>query len=305
MTLPNKEDVIITHYGCSDFTNEMHTVFWLGAIYFENGNKTYFFVSGNEEENIKEYFNFLKNNKHKQILHWSMNTPQFGFTALRSRYQELTAQKIEINFINKIDLSEFLKEKYGINYIARDKGRLNNLATLNGFSGYSDKIEISSKNDAVNRLELFFSIYQAEQQGCLKVNFNQNKKYASTPLFSTNIVDEVIDILKQHFGENQHLALKELLKNGKTPTNKLYFMNNGNKLLDVFKQLIEKNLITNCSKAELEKWIYNHFEFRNRTTKKIQNYKPKTINDTISNINAKPTCKNPLLTIDNGIITKI
>lgn len=182
MKLPNKENVIITHYGCSHFDSKIHTVYWIGAIYFENSNKKYFFVSGNEINNIKEYFNFLRNNKHKQILHWSMNSPKFGFMALRSRYEELTDQNINLDFIKDLDLSEYLKEKFGVDYIERES-RLNNLATLNGFSGVSKKVEVSSKNDGADRLELFYSIYQADQQGCLKV-------------LSTNNAANIVETLK-------------------------------------------------------------------------------------------------------------
>lgn len=303
MNLPNKENVIITHYGCEDFNNHSNIVFWLGAIYFEKGKKKYFYASDNEKDNIKEYLNFIKKNKNKQILHWSMNTPKFGFMALKCRYEELTDQKINLHNINDIDLSEYMKEKYGVNYVERD-GRLNNLAILNGFSGVSKKIEVKSRNNAADRLELLFSIYQADQQGCLKVNSNDTNKYVSNPQFAKSIIDEVLDILKEHFEENQHLSLRKLLENGSTPPSKLYFLNNGNKLLDTFKKLIESNLITNCNKAELEKWIYTHFKFRNRITKESQNYKLKTINDTISNKTSKPPCKNPLLSIVNGVIIK-
>lgn len=182
MNLPNKENVIITHYGCSDFNIEIHTVFWIGAIYFENGQKKYLFLNGNEIDILEEYFSFLRKNKHKQILHWSMNTPKFGFMPLSCRYVELTGKNINLDFIKVIDLSEYLKEKYGVNYI-EPEGRLNNLATLNGFSGVSKKVEVSSKNDGADRLELFYSIYQADQQGCLKV-------------LSTNNAANIVETLK-------------------------------------------------------------------------------------------------------------
>ncbi len=173
MKLPNNENAIITHYGCSAFESNTHTVYWIGAIYYEKKIKKYFYVSGNEKDNIKEYFDFIRKNKHKKFLHWSMNSPKYGFKALGCRYEELTSHIIDSNFIDDLDLSEYFKEKYGINYIERKGGRLNNLATLNGFSGVSNKIEISLKNEAVNRLELLFSIYQAEQQGFLKVETNK------------------------------------------------------------------------------------------------------------------------------------
>lgn len=170
MELPISDDVLITHYGCSDFSSDTHNVFWIGAVYYKNSKKIYFFVSGNEEENIKEYYDFIKLNKDKKIIHWSMNSPKFGFIPIWERYKELTGIDLDFDFDNDIDLSEYFKEKYGTNYISRENGRLNNLAELNGFSGYLHKVEVSSKNDATNRLELLFSIYQAEQQGTLKID---------------------------------------------------------------------------------------------------------------------------------------
>lgn len=303
MNLPNKENVIITHYGCSDFGKEIHTVFWIGAVFYNNGKKRYFYVYGNEQDNIKEYFEFLKNNPEKKVLHWSMNSPKFGFIALSCRYKELTSHSVNLDFIDDIDLSEYLKEKYGRNYVDTN-GRLNNLAILNGFSGFSDKIEIKSKKDATDRLELLFSIYQADQQDCLKINLSETSPHILDPIFATHAIDPFFNIIKNHFASNQQLPLLELLKSGKTPKHKLYFLNNGNMLLDAFKKLIESNLITNCNKAELEKWISINFKFRNRVTKESQDYKLKTINDTISNRNSKQPCKNPLLSIVNGVIIK-
>jgi len=97
-----------------------------------------------------------------------MNSPKFGFTAIKNRYFKLTNKEIHFDLKNVLDLSEYLKEKYTINYIERQNGRLNNLAILNGFSGIQSEIEVINTNDASNRLELIFSIVQAEIQGNLK-----------------------------------------------------------------------------------------------------------------------------------------
>lgn len=213
MNLPNKENVIITHYGCSDFNLKMNIVFWIGAIYFENGQKKYLFLDGNEIDILEEYFSFLRNNKHKQILHWSMNTPLYSFKALSCRYKELTAEIIDINFIDDLDLSEYFKEKYSIDYIERTGGRLNNLAMLNSFSGFSDKVEVVSKIDAANRLELIFSIYQAEQQGCLKVNLTENTEGIIANK-ATNVVDTLKpqknDLYKEEIFEMQNNLIPKM-----------------------------------------------------------------------------------------------
>ena len=172
------KDFVIVHYGSSVFEKPAHQIFWIGAVYYENDQKKYFFADKDEKYNIESFAKFLKENKDKIIVHWSMNSPKFGFTAIESRYMELDGKTINIQPIIQIDLSEYFKEKYGINYIPREGSRLNNLAKLNGFTGFKSNVEVRSKADAIDRLELLFSIYQAELQGRLKISrsavFNPN-----------------------------------------------------------------------------------------------------------------------------------
>ena len=167
--LPLLENSIIVHYGCSDFNSNEHKVYWIGAVN-HTPNKTYFFENRNEVEVIEKFYKYVQDNKEKTFIHWSMNSPKFGFRAIENRYFTLTNNKIDLQPKNEIDLSEYFKNKYGINYIERQNGRLNNLAKLNGFSGIQSDVEVIKLNDATNRLELIFSIVQAEIQGNLKTN---------------------------------------------------------------------------------------------------------------------------------------
>src|SRR5690606_701111 len=177
--LPQLKNSIIVHYGCSDFNSNEHKVYWIGAIN-HTPNKTYFFENRNEVEVIEKFYKYVQDNKEKIFIHWSMNSPKFGFRAIENRYFELTNIEIDLKPKYEIDLSEYLKNKYGINYIERQNGRLNNLAKLNGFSGIQSDVEVINMNDATNRLELIFSIVQAELQGLLKTNTDltpqQNEK---------------------------------------------------------------------------------------------------------------------------------
>jgi len=127
-------------------------------------------------------------------------------------------------------------------------------------------------------------------------------KSQDKPVFSSSIVDVVYEILKEHFDKEEHKPLENLLKNNTTPTNKLYFKNNGNKLTDAFKKLIEAHLITQCIKSELEKWVCDNFQFK--YLKNRQNFNPRTVQDVISNKISKQHCKTPLFTILNGNIIK-
>jgi hypothetical protein len=193
--LPQLENSIIVHYGCSDFNSTEHKVYWIGAI-SHIPNKTYFFESRNEVEVIEKFERYIQGNKDKTFIHWSMNSPKFGFKAIENRYFELTNNNFDFDIKNEIDLSEFLKNKYGINYIDRKNGRLNNLAKLNNFSGIQSDVEVININDATNRLELLFSIVQAEIQGNLKTFQPQPVQETPPPKESET---ELTETVKKHF----------------------------------------------------------------------------------------------------------
>lgn len=214
--LPPLENSIIVHYGCSDFNSNEHKVYWIGAIN-HTPNKTYFFENRNEVEAIEKFYKYVQDNKEKTFIHWSMNSPKFGFRAIENRYFELTNIEIDLKPKYEIDLSEYLKNKYGINYIERQNGRLNNLAKLNGFSGIQSDVEVINMNDATNRLELIFSIVQAEIQGNLKTNTalppqpiaKQNDKLSDLITHPKSI--EIIDAIKIQYENIKGKRLKLLL----------------------------------------------------------------------------------------------
>lgn len=207
--LPSLNESIIVHYGCSEFNNPVHKVFWIGAIN-HTSKKEYFFSNGEEVSIIDKFNEFILANKNKTFIHWSMNSPKFGFQAIQNRYLELTNRTIHLSPLNEIDLSEYLKTKYGIDYIDRVGGRLDNLATLNSFSGKKSQIEVINRNDASDRLELIFSIVQAELQGKLKIasfqelNIKDSFKPELNNTNETEAEDELIESklskkIKTHF----------------------------------------------------------------------------------------------------------
>lgn len=169
MSLTEKPNTVIIHYGCSAFEELEHTIYWVGAVYFENNEKAYFFENGNEVEIINSLKLFVDSNQEKTFIHWSMNSPKFGFSPIQLRYKQITGSEVSITPKKLLDLSEFLKDKYGIKYVKSEGGRLNNLATLNGFLGHKEAKEVRGIDVGTERLELIFSIYQAEKQGKLRV----------------------------------------------------------------------------------------------------------------------------------------
>lgn len=113
------------------------------------------------------------------------------------------------------------------------------------------------------------------------------------PVFVEGITDQVFKILKKYFPPEQQKKLYSLLKDNVLPKNKLLFNSNGNQLADAFKQLIEANLIVSFSKAELEGWIVDNFQYVSNSL-----VKPFTIGYLNSIISSDvKICKSPIFKI--------
>jgi len=129
----------------------------------------------------------------------------------------------------------------------------------------------------------------------------KSEKISARPIFKTEILQTIFNILKDFFSVEQRAQLKEILKSGDSAEKELIFLDNGNRLADAFKQLYQASMINGCEKKELEKWIIRNFKYRH--LQKAKAYTPDYIEKCISR-NYYP-CKNPLFEIKNGIIEQI
>ena len=87
------------------------------------------------------------------------------------------------------------------------------------------------------------------------------------------------------------MELQCVLKEGRDSSQPLYFMDNGNRLADVFKRLKEADLIKGCNKKELQSWICKNFIYKNKAKKQARftaRYAEQVFSD-----NSRP-CQNPL-----------
>lgn len=161
--LPAPEKIIFTHYQCEDFT--LGTAIYNMHIY-ANGKARE--LSGADEAGMIARFcqtvsQFQEDGY--QVVHWGQNRPYYGPDHICSRYEELTGQPIALEYINDINLSEWMKERYGENYL-NTSNRLDKLAELNQLQGNSNK-EKSSRIFPSNRLLLIKNIYNKARQGNL------------------------------------------------------------------------------------------------------------------------------------------
>lgn len=150
-----------------------------------------------------------------------------------------------------------------------------------------------------NLFEFIFNKYYSNEN-------IQEIAITKTPIFKIEIIDTVFEFLKDHFDTNEHGELKSILETGNDAPKKLYFKDNGNRIADAFKQLINVDYITGCQKKDLEKWIAKNFQYKNSKNCPTD-FKIRYLQDIIST--NKDNCKNPIFEIKkingNYIITKV
>jgi len=42
MSLSERQNNVVLHYGCTDFNKSIHTIFWIGTFYYDNQVKSTF-----------------------------------------------------------------------------------------------------------------------------------------------------------------------------------------------------------------------------------------------------------------------
>lgn len=183
--LPQIEDVFFVHYQREDF--EAGTKIYNLSIYL-NG-KVIDFSTETETEII---YNFSKKvvelcNSGLIPIHWNQTAPHYGIDHIKSRYKELTGSNLILDYVNDINLAEWLVYNYGENYISHP--RLDTLATLNNFNGITDK---ESKIFHTTRLVLLTKIYFNALKRTLKTELNSNTAPTET---ETKIPINVIALL--------------------------------------------------------------------------------------------------------------
>mgnify|MGYP005636821385 FL=1 len=266
-SLPENKDTVIIHYGCSSFDKKKHQIYWIGAIYYLNNEKTYFFEDGKEKDIIELFKIFFDVHQDKTFIHWSMNSPSFGFSPIKDRYQEITGNEIALSPKFKLDLSEYLKGKYGVEYVSRQGGRLNNLAKLNGFSGHMITDVVKTKHEGSQRLELIFSIYQAEKYGKLKVSDSSNLDNPYPLLFiNADIYLKFIEYISKHIQDfysdysylKKRLEFERLIHN-QTDTEFMRILHEELKLIteEEFEEYFEKGKLSSLEKSKAKERISN------------------------------------------------
>ncbi len=122
---------------------------------------------------------------------------------------------------------------------------------------------------------------------------------AGIPIFHQQ--EDIYEALKKYFPAEQQKALLTLLQ-VQAVNEKLLFLGQANQLADIFRKLLDNQLITGCLQKELIKWVTYNFEYRTNTGQ-AKAFAEKNLSDIISG-NQKP-CKNPLIRIEKDAKEKL
>lgn len=213
--LPSYRSVFFVHYSCANF-DEGTQIFRLG-IYAKDEMQE--FCGDNEAEFIEAYCRRVTQLCAEGLIpiHWNQNTPVYGAAHIRSRYKELTGRDIELHYTNCINLSGWLIEKYGDDYISHP--RLDKLAELNNLSGKST--EQGSRTFFSNRLILLSKIYCLELNNKLKTatsplplqSSKPTKKAKEFPAFLINEQKiKLAEALKAEFSNEKSKAIRLMIE---------------------------------------------------------------------------------------------
>lgn len=190
--LPETDKVFFVHYQCNDFNkgSEIYNM----HIYVQN--EVLEFAGENEAEFIDEFCTAVNTFCQQGLIpvHWSQNRPYFGPTHIRKRYKELTGQEKDFSYTNAINLSEWLKDTYGDDYISTQySNRPDRLADLNGFQGHSREISESPRIYPGARTLLIHKIYKRALNKTLITDKSERPVVRKQAMSSSLAAEPVLD----------------------------------------------------------------------------------------------------------------
>lgn len=135
--------IYAVHYACEDFYEVRDKPPGISAIALEgvnSGEVLVYSVIDRSSENVERekyvlhnYFSFLQKHTDARLVHWNMNSADFGFRALANRYAYLFGEEAPSHHSDhrKIDLDDVVTLGYGHDFA--DHPKLKSIGLLNGF----------------------------------------------------------------------------------------------------------------------------------------------------------------------------
>jgi len=137
----SRELTYAIHYACESWYNVKDRPVAVSCVSIVNivtRAETTFSMTDTNVENpeldlLVRYFDFLRQMPDARLLHWNMNSSDFGFIAMENRYRYLTSK--DPSYVppreRLFDLDDLIAARFGAKYA--DHPKLVNMAALNGF----------------------------------------------------------------------------------------------------------------------------------------------------------------------------
>jgi hypothetical protein len=209
----NPSHVLVIHYSCESFYDipngrtpritsiavryfatgqtksfSIHKVAELKNVQFEDIEMKY---NELEKEMLSDFYNFVRNHKSYDWIHWNMRDINFGFEAIEHRYSVLGGTPEQINDEKKIDLSRYLVEIYGLRYIGHP--RLQKLIELNHITdkdmlpgaheakAFDEKEYVKLHQSTLRKVDCLQTIVERTASGTLKTKAKFYDVYGLSP----------------------------------------------------------------------------------------------------------------------------
>ncbi|WP_410771964.1 hypothetical protein [Fontibacillus sp. BL9] len=205
----NSTHSLAVHYSCESFYNipngrtpritsiairylatgqtksfSIHKVAELNNVPFEQIEDKY---NELEKEMLNDYYTFVRNHRTFTWVHWNMRDINYGFEALDHRFSVLGGVSEAISDDNKVDLSRYLVDIYGLRYIGHprfqkiiERNNITNKDMLAGAeeaSAFTNKEYVKLHQSTLRKVDCIQTLLERTAGGNLKTDSKILDKY--------------------------------------------------------------------------------------------------------------------------------
>ncbi|NKI19730.1 hypothetical protein HFN20_00510 [Paenibacillus dendritiformis] len=216
----NSTHSLASHYSCESFYNipngrtpritsiairylgtgqtksfSIHKVAELKKVPFEEIEEKY---NELEREMLSDYYSFVRTHRSFAWVHWNMRDINYGFEALDHRFAVLGGTPESISDDNKVDLSRYLVDIYGLRYIGHPRFQKiiekNNITSKDMLTGadeaeaFTNKEYVKLHQSTLRKVDCIQTILERVAGGNLETDSKLLDKYG----FSIQGIAEMI-----------------------------------------------------------------------------------------------------------------
>ncbi len=220
----NDDNILIIHYSCESFYDiedgRTPRVTSIAIRFFGSGqtksfsihkiaereglalNKIESHYDNLEYKMLNEYFEFVKEHKNFNWIHWNMRDINYGFEAIKNRFSVLGGDPVKINESKKFDLARIIVSLYGLNYIGHPRLKSlvekNNITKRDFLTGkkeaecFENKEFVKLHQSTLRKVDIFQTIIERWANNSLKTNSSIFDIYGLNP-------QSIFELVKSHW----------------------------------------------------------------------------------------------------------